>query len=121
VLGYSQLVGLQDDRHIQKAIAHYRYNRRVFIAPLWKAIYVNDSERKQTFKEAVATCEALVRAYESAEYSLVELPLVAVEERVQRIIAVVSEDVGSQESQPGPTFPLTLQSRPVKLSVRGPT
>lgn len=101
VLGYSQLVGLEDDLHIHKAIAHYRYSRRVFIAPPWEDIYLNDSERKQTFKEAVATFEAMVLAYESAGYSLVELPLVGVEDRAQLILDMVSNEARWSQNAAG--------------------
>jgi predicted ATPase len=82
VLGYSQLVGLEDDLHIHKAIAH-------------------DSERKQTFKEAVATFEAMVLAYESAGYSLVELPLVGVEDRAQLILDMVSNEARWSQNAAG--------------------
>ena len=64
VLSYSRLSGLQDDPDIHKAVESYRYNRQVFVAPPWNDIYVNDSEREQTFEEALATYDMVVLTYE---------------------------------------------------------
>jgi predicted ATPase len=93
-LGYSRLTGLEDDEHLYQAIKRYRYNRRVFIAPPWEEIYLNDSERKQTFREAIATYDAMTLTYKSAGYSLIELPLVSVERRARLILDIVSTDAG---------------------------
>ena len=89
VLGYSNLIGLTDNLHLHKAAELYRYNSQVFIAPPWKEIYENDTERKQTFQEAVATFEAMVLCYESAGYSLIELPLASVESRADFFLEFV--------------------------------
>lgn len=40
----------------------FRYNR-VFIAPPWERVYEPDRGRKQDFKQALRTYEAMVTAY----------------------------------------------------------
>ncbi|HEY9579494.1 hypothetical protein [Sphingopyxis granuli] len=40
--------GLPVPQHVRSAAALFRYNRRVFIAPPWRAIFGQDTERKQT-------------------------------------------------------------------------
>lgn len=55
VVGYLHLVGLPVPAHVDKAAKTYRYNRRFFIAPPWAEIFEQDSERKQSFEEAVRT------------------------------------------------------------------
>ena len=91
VLGYSNLIGLTDNLHLHIATKHYRYNPQVLIAPPWKEIYENDTERKQTFQESEATFEAMVLCYEAAGYSLIELPLASVESRADFILEFVQK------------------------------
>jgi predicted ATPase len=54
----------------------------VFAAAPWRAIYVNDAERVQTYDHAVAVYDAVVATYGHYGYDVVDLPLVSVEERV---------------------------------------
>ena len=89
VLGYSKLIGLKDDLHLRKAVELYRYNKNVFIAPLWIEIYANDTERKQSFQASVVTFEAMVFWYEAAGYTLIELPCVSVKERAELILGLM--------------------------------
>lgn len=89
LIGYLTLVGRPVPAHIARAAERFRYNRRVFVAPPWPAIFTQDAERKQTLEEAVRTCEAVMKAYTSQGYDLVSLPLVSVEERVRFILAEI--------------------------------
>lgn len=89
VIGYLTLVGRPVPAHVIRAAERFRYNRRVFIAPPWPAIFTQDNERKQTPEDAVRTYEALVKAYASQGYELVRLPLVPVEERVRFVLATI--------------------------------
>jgi predicted ATPase len=86
VLGYLRLLSKPVPEHMQKAAHTFRYNRRVFIAPPWQEIFRQDRERKQDFGEAVRTYEALVATYTDLAYTLVEIPRVAVEERVRFVL-----------------------------------
>jgi predicted ATPase len=90
VLGYLRLSGLPVPEHMKRAVAVFRYNRRVFIAPPWRKIFQQDSERKQDFGEAVRTYDALVATYTTSGYELVELPKVSLEERVNIVLQAVS-------------------------------
>ena len=85
VLCYARLIGLQED-NIRSACAQYRYNRLVFIAPPWQEIYATDSERKQTFAEAMETYRVMWKAYLECGYELIELPLVRALERAEFVI-----------------------------------
>ena len=60
--------------HVRQAATQFRYNRRVFIAPPCAEIYEPDAERKQSFAEAVWTCDAMVATYEALGHGLIELP-----------------------------------------------
>lgn len=87
LIGYSRLIDAEIPPHIEEAVARYRYNGTVFIAPPWAEIYENDAERKQDFAEAVATHDAIRIAYREAGYVLVELPRDCVEARVSFVLA----------------------------------
>jgi predicted ATPase len=90
VAGYLHLCGLPVPEHVQRAAKLHRYHRRVFVAPPWAEIFAQDAERKQTFAEAQATCEAVSTAYRSLGYELIALPLASVEERA----GFVAEKIG---------------------------
>ena len=72
--------------HIDVAARSCRYNRHVFIAPYWDAIYTADAERKQTPAVAEATHAIMAETYRDYGYELIELPRVTVSERVGFII-----------------------------------
>ena len=82
VVGYLRLLGLRVPAHMDNAARIFRYNRRVFIAPPWQAIFRGDRERKQSFDEAMRTYEAMVTTYRDYGYELIELPRATIEERV---------------------------------------
>lgn len=86
LIGYCHLIGAEVPAHIEKAAALYRYNRRIFMAPPWEEIYVHDAERRQDFQEAVATYDAIRRAYVKADYEPVDLPKASAEERVDYVL-----------------------------------
>jgi predicted ATPase len=83
VIGYLRLCGLPVPEHAERAAVAFRYNRTVFIAPHWPAIYAPDAERKQDEAEAAATQAMMARVYAELGYDLVPLPLASVAERVR--------------------------------------
>lgn len=85
VLGYLRLVGQPFPAHMEKAAREFRYNTRVFVAPPWKEIFQQDSERKQDFAEAVRTYQVM-SIYSEFGYELIEIPRGSVEERVRFIL-----------------------------------
>lgn len=91
VIGYLRVVGLPVPEHMRRAAALHRYNRTVFIAPPWPAIFAQDAERRQTLEEAERTFEAMRETYEEYGYALIELPRAPVEDRA----ALVIEAIGS--------------------------
>jgi len=84
--GYLRLEGLPVPSHIEKTVETFRYNRRVFLAPLWPEIYTQDSERKQTLEDAERSYDAIVEAYTEYGYELVPIPRAPVEERVRFVL-----------------------------------
>ncbi|CAN5457930.1 AAA family ATPase [soil metagenome] len=83
IIAYLEIGGLPIDEIYYQAVKQYAYQPQVFMAPPWETIYVNDSERWQTFAEATTLHEALVATYRSLGFEIIELPLVSVNERVE--------------------------------------
>ncbi|SMD04132.1 AAA family ATPase [Pedobacter africanus] len=86
VIGYLRLCGLPVPDGMLRAAKVLRYNKKVFVTPPWAEIYRNDTERKQPFGEAVATCEVMKTVYADLGYLLVELPKCPASERANFII-----------------------------------
>jgi len=87
IIGYLELCGLGVPRHLLRAAEVFRYNRRVFVAPFWEAIYAQDTERKQDRAEAEETCRVMKRVYARLGHELVELPRVDVQARARFVLA----------------------------------
>ena len=87
VIGYLRLCGLPVPPSVIRAAKQRRYATKVFIAPHWPAIFVQDAERKQSNIKAEATYHAMVEAYTSLGYELVPLPLAPISERARFVQA----------------------------------
>ncbi len=82
LIAYLEVGGRPVPAACYRAAAQHPYHAEVLLAPPWPAIYVNDTERWQTFAEAVALYRALRRTYQRLGYRLRDLPLTPVAERV---------------------------------------
>lgn len=92
VIGYLGLTGMTVPAHMRQAALRFRYHARVFIAPPWRAIFARDSERSQSWSEAVQTHDIMAETYAGLGYEIVPLPLASVEERLQFILAETGLD-----------------------------
>lgn len=91
VLGYLRFSGLPIPSHVDHAARIFRYNQWVFVAPPWPEIFTPDEERKQSFEQAQATCEAMVETYSALGYDLIALPRDSVEERVRLVLSALAD------------------------------
>jgi predicted ATPase len=64
----------------------HRYHRRVFLAPPWPEIYVNDPERPHGFEAAKAEYGRLLSAYQALGYAVTVLPKVDVVARADFVL-----------------------------------
>jgi predicted ATPase len=71
---------------VRQAIVQYRYNSMVFLFPPWSEIYCHDTERKQSFQEAIETWATVKEGYADCGYLTIDVPKLSVEERVQFIL-----------------------------------
>ena len=72
--------------HPTSAIKSMRYDR-LFLAPPWPEIYVNDDDRRHSLEKALQDYERVRRAYLDAEYDPVVLPRDTVAARVDFILS----------------------------------
>nr|WP_313039503.1 AAA family ATPase [Brevundimonas diminuta] len=86
VVGYLTLCGLPVPAHVERAAQDIRYDRRVFIAPVWPEIFGQDAERKQDLDEARRTFDAMAETYPRFGYELIELPQAPVVERLAFVL-----------------------------------
>lgn len=70
-------------------LREHRYNRRAFLAPPWREIFANDTERRHSFEEAVAEYGRLLNGYAALGYQTHVLPKTTVEERADFVLAAV--------------------------------
>jgi predicted ATPase len=90
-LCYARLTGLMLEDEILAACNTYRYAQQVFLAPPWREIYATDTERKQTYDEAMRTYELMVKAYEDCEYQVVEIPQTDPAQRADFILGMLDQ------------------------------
>jgi predicted ATPase len=88
--GYCRLTGMPVPPHVERAAQLFRYAPTIFVTPPWPEIFVNDTERKQDFREAIATCDAVVAACREAGYMTVEIPKVSVADRAEFILGHIN-------------------------------
>ncbi|MGE4372811.1 MAG: AAA family ATPase [Xanthobacter sp.] len=82
-IGYLDLYDGRVPAHFYRAAERFRYHPLVFFAPPWLEIFEQDTERTQDFDEAVATAQAMEKAYAAAGYELLPLPYDTVEARAR--------------------------------------
>ena len=76
---------------VEAYVRSFPYNTLVLLMPPWEAIYRTDSERDQTFAEAVRVCESLRTWYARWGYAPVEVPRMAMDRRVTFILQTIED------------------------------
>ncbi len=89
VVGYLSLCGLPIPAHVERAAREVRYDRSVFIAPVWPEIFAQDAERRQDLDEAQRTFDAMTEVYPRFGYELIELPKASVAERIAFMLETI--------------------------------
>jgi len=77
----------------------YPYDTRVFCFPPWEGIYSCDTERDQTFADAVRVHATIVQWYRRCNYEVIEVPRLPTIERC----AYILERLTGGSSRPGET------------------
>lgn len=86
IIAYLNVAEVAVPEEYYTALALHPYHKQVFILPPWEAIYVNDSERWQTFEDAVIINEAIRKAYTTCGFELIDVPENSLPERIAFIL-----------------------------------
>lgn len=74
-----------------EALRTRRYNTTVFVPPPWRKIYSQDTERKQTFAEALQVHERILSQCRALGYQPAILPLAPIEVRAAFVLAIADQ------------------------------
>lgn len=91
ICAYLDTLGLPVPSYMHHAAIRYRYADTVFMFPPWKAIYVKDAERHQSFEMAVEIHEAMINVYTRYNYRIVHVPFGMVQERKAFVLAFIAQ------------------------------
>jgi predicted ATPase len=93
-LGMLQEVSPLPSEELKAMLTKYPFHRPVFILPPWEAIYSTDTERDQTYAEAVGVYEKLLRWYRSCGYDVHEVPRLPVTQRARHVLRILGASGG---------------------------
>lgn len=89
VIAYLRLADLPVPKSYLAELSGHPYEQKVFILPPWEEIYVNDSERWQSFEEARAIYHTIRDTYTGLGFELIELPKASEAVRISFILNAV--------------------------------
>ncbi|GAA0892061.1 AAA family ATPase [Fulvivirga kasyanovii] len=69
-----------------QAVVDAGYNKNVFVLPIHPAIFVNDNERRETYKQAEEIYRSIIKVYQSLGFVLHEIPLMPVDQRAEMVL-----------------------------------
>lgn len=95
-LAYAHLTHQPISPDLQNAALSHRYNLLVFILPPWEEIYHTDTERKQSYQEAIDTYNIMYSTYQSLGYTLSVVPKTTPEERADYILQTITGQMPMQ-------------------------
>lgn len=85
-VAYMDFIQQEYPQEFDSACTNFRYDQ-VFILPPWKEIHTTDNERYESFEQAIAIQEALLKTYKKYQYDPIEVPIGAIEQRAQFILS----------------------------------
>ncbi len=88
-VGYAYRTNTPISEELHQAALSLVYNKKVFLAPPWEEIYCNDTERKQSFEEALEVYDNIFKIYSDFGYEIIELPKISVENRADFVISYI--------------------------------
>jgi predicted ATPase len=101
-LCYANMIGLGISDEMESIAKTHLYNKKVFVLPPWIEIYQTDSERKQTWEEAIFTFKKMRETYVKYGYEVIEVPKETVENRRNYILEKLNPFVQTGVSQREP-------------------
>ena len=85
-LAYAHLTHQPILPELRHTVQAFRYNTQVFILPPWSEIYKTDSERRQSYQEAIETYDIMFATYQQLGYTPIIVPKGTPEERAEFVV-----------------------------------
>ena len=85
-LVFSKIHGLELSEKVGRQAKDCRYDNPIFVVPPWEEIFVQDAERRHSFRDAVNEYEALYTAFLEFNYEVRVIPKMAIDARVDYIV-----------------------------------
>ncbi len=85
VSAYLDYIGSDYPEMFTQANANYRYDK-IFVLPIWQEIYNTDTERYESYEQAVEIQRNLIKTYGDLGYELISVPKIPIEDRVAFIL-----------------------------------
>lgn len=85
VHGYMNYIGVDYPDVYKEKSLKYRYTT-IFMTPPWQEIYQSDNERYESYEQSLAIHNHLKKTYLELEYSILDVPIGSINERVQFIL-----------------------------------
>ncbi len=76
-------------KSLELQLGETQYATTVFYTPIWKEIYINDTERKEDIISAIKVEETLLSCYKSFGYTLIEIPKLTITQRADFILSKI--------------------------------
>ena len=89
VIAYMKIDKIDIDKNLIEDCKKTKYANIVFYTPIWEEIYINDMERKEDIISAIKVEETLLSCYKSFGYTLIEIPKLAITQRVDFILSKI--------------------------------
>lgn len=86
VLAYLRKENITEGK-IEKSATVYKYHPSVFVLPPWPEIYGTDNERREDLNAMIEINNKLVEVYKDFGYTVIVLPKVSPEKRLELIFA----------------------------------
>ena len=88
--GYLVYENVKIPSYLDDAITNSNYEKDVFIAPYWQAIYATDNQRIESANKAKGISEALRTVYTQYGFNLIDIPFLPVADRVEFILSQIN-------------------------------
>ena len=85
ILAYMDFIGDSHPEVFVNACKAYKYDQVFILAP-WQEIYISDSERYESFDQAIEIHEHLINTYSKYGYNLIDVPFGSVKKRTDFIL-----------------------------------
>jgi predicted ATPase len=86
VVAYLHMAKQPISSFYNEVITGHNYEKKVFLTPPWKEIFVNDNERIESYDEAVVAHRHLQQTYQNLGYTTLDVPCIDVEGRINYIL-----------------------------------